>query len=213
MLLTRTLLPLLTVPLALVILDRADGLAQNISGSAPVTLRDEQTKSLEELRQMARDTQRVYKLPASINVGVRPLASSGLTSYQCVGMLYQAGDVVVDPRVLGSPNRMPLMAAMLASIVLRAPSTATSLAEAEQERQRKTRENNAKAVEILVRTKGLSEADALYLVYTWLLAQHRAGCSAPSAFRRLAPCEQIRDLLARFPQYREWSPKPECAPE
>jgi hypothetical protein len=213
MLLIRTLLPLLTVLLALGVLDRGDALAQNVSGPAPVTLTAKQTKSLEELRQMATETQRVYKLPASINVGVRRLATSGLTSYRGVGISYHAGDLTVDPTVLDSPHRLALMGVALGSIVLRAPSTATSLAEAEQERQQRTKEYNAKAVEILVRVKGLLETEALHLVYVWLLARHRAPSTRQASTTELRLCEQIRDLLVRFPQHREWSPKPECAPE
>jgi hypothetical protein len=211
--LTRTLLSVLAVMLWLGVLDRGAAVAQNVSGSAPVTLTAEQTKSLEELRQMARGTKEVYKLLTSINVVVRPLATSGLTSYQGVGMRTYLGDITVDPNVLGSPHRLALMGVTLASIVLRAPSTATTLAEADQERQQKTRDNNAKAVEILVKVKGLPETEALRLVYVWLLARHRASSVRPAPSTGLAPCEQIRDLLARSPQHREWSPKPECAPD
>ena len=164
---------------------------------------------------MARETVRVYELRAPIEVVMRPLQSSGLTSYAGVGMTFSrvGGQVSVDPRVLQSPTRHTLMAVVLASIVLRTPSTATTLGDYERERQAAIREVNAKAVEVLVKVRGVPEVEAWHSVYTWLLAQHRTSGRRPGAAGSLAPCDQIRDLLARYPPHREWSPRPECAPE
>lgn len=117
------------------------------------------------------------------------------------------------PEVLTYRSRDVLIAATLGSLILRAPSKATSLADYERERQQAIKESNAKAVEILVRVQGVQEPEALHTVYVWLLTRHRAGSAGQAAAAALTPCDQIRDLLARFPQHREWSPKPECAPE
>src|SRR5262249_51204482 len=152
---------------------------------------------LEELRQMAREAVRVYKLGSPIEVVLRPLQSSGLTSYAGVGMSFSPvrGQVSVDPRVLESPTRHTLMAVVLASIMLGTPSTATTLADYERERQAAVREVNAKAVEVLVRVRGVAEAEAWHSVYTWLLALHRSSSRRTGAAGSLAPCDQIRDLL------------------
>src|SRR5262249_1019029 len=74
-------------------------------------------RALEELRQMAREAVRVYGLGSPIEVVIRPLQSSGLTSYAGVGMTFSRvrGQVSVDPSVLQSAARHTLMAVVLAS--------------------------------------------------------------------------------------------------
>ena len=54
-----------------------------------------------------------------------------------------------------------MIATALAFEMLRAPSTATSLAERDRERAQIVRDGHARAVDILVQVKGLSEEAAL----------------------------------------------------
>ncbi len=213
MLLARGIVPVLVLVVSLGILDHRQTAAQSVTGS--VSLTPQQSKSLEALRQMARDAVRIYKLVSSIDVSVRPLASSGLTSFAGTGISYSpAGRLIsVDPGVLGFSHRDALMATVLASIILHSPSKATTLADYERERRQAIMESNAKAVEILVRVKGVQQPEAVHAIYTRLLRLHETPNRGRGSAGELAPCDQIRDLLARFPEHREWSPKPECAPE
>jgi hypothetical protein len=74
-------------------------------------------------------------------------------------------------------------------------------------------EANAKSVEILTRVKGWPEATALRMVYNFLIASHRAiaqGRTVQLASHK-PPCEEIKDLLGRFPQHRAWTIGLECA--
>jgi hypothetical protein len=68
---------------------------------------------------------------------------------------------------------------------------------------------NAKAVEVLVRVRGYPEATALRLVYVHLEAAHRRGMAL---LGHASACEEIRDLLGRFPQHRSLTRSWTCAP-
>jgi hypothetical protein len=62
---------------------------------------------------------------------------------------------------------------------------------------------NAKAVEILTRVKGWPEATSLRVVADKLRSTIRAQQrGAPVGLGHLPACEELRDLLARFPQHR-----------
>jgi hypothetical protein len=62
---------------------------------------------------------------------------------------------------------------------------------------------NAKAVEILMRVRGLTEARAVDVVVEYLRAAQRAvDRGGPVAAGHRQPVEEIADLLARFPGRR-----------
>jgi hypothetical protein len=73
---------------------------------------------------------------------------------------------------------------------------------------------NARAVDILVQVKGMSEQGALDEMYASLLRVHRAALASgrrpePGS---VAPCDAIGDLLRRYPGSKEWFAGRECAP-
>jgi hypothetical protein len=68
---------------------------------------------------------------------------------------------------------------------------------------------NAKAVEILVRVREYPEPMALRLVYRHLESSHRDGVEL---LGHATPCEEIGDLLRRFPQHRSVTGSWTCAP-
>jgi hypothetical protein len=70
---------------------------------------------------------------------------------------------------------------------------------------------NARAVDILVRVKGMSEAAALEQVYASLLGLHRASARPPEP-GAVRPCDAIGDLLRRYPDSRASFAGRECAP-
>ena len=62
---------------------------------------------------------------------------------------------------------------------------------------------NAKAVEILVRAKGMSQRDAVQIVAEALQrAQRAVDRGAPLTPGHLTPAEELADLRARFPEAR-----------
>jgi hypothetical protein len=97
--------------------------------------------------------------------------------------------------------------------MLRAPSQATTLAERERERAQLSFDANARAVEILVEVKGLSEDAAVEEMYAWLSAIHRAA-GAGTRVPRLGPsaCDEIVDLLRRHAGLKERYAGRECGP-
>jgi hypothetical protein len=73
---------------------------------------------------------------------------------------------------------------------------------------------NAKGVEILARAKPMPEELALSLFYQHGIGSHRALLAGRGGipFGHRPPCEEIGDLLSRFPQHRAWTSTLECGP-
>src|SRR5262249_59446249 len=63
-------------------------------------------------------------------------------------------------------------------------------------------------VEVLARTKGLPEDGAVGAVAAWILAQHAAAPDRQTAARL---CEELRNLVLRFPRQASAVPPGRCA--
>jgi hypothetical protein len=126
------------------------------------------------------------------------------------GALWRNGTVYVIPRALTADWRDALLAHELGHAVLghgtgTAPGSASGAARPSggHEMVPKELDANAKAVELLTRVKGWSERRSLSAVYWWLLGQRREEqAGRPVLAGHLPACEEIEDLLGRFPQYR-----------
>jgi hypothetical protein len=105
-----------------------------------------------------------------------------------------------------------VIAKALAYETLRGPSAATTLVERERERAAQSLESNARAVQILVEVRGVSEEAALEEMYAWLLAIQRSAARRAPAPGGVSPCDEIGDLLRRYPRARERFAGRECAP-
>ena len=122
----------------------------------------------------------------------------------------------LNRRLPRAANRDHVIATALGYEMLRAPSKATSLADRERERAQMTLDGHAKAVDILVQVKGLSESDALEQMYAWLLGHspgRRRLRAAPPQEGSIPPCAAIRDLLGalRRESRRRFAGR-ECSP-
>lgn len=180
-----------------------------------VTLTAEQERDLADLRRLVDETTRIYQRDRIQVRVVSWVGSKDVTTFAAVGVVYSpVGFLYVAPGVLASRGRDVVIAATLGYHILRAPSRARTLAEYERENVQRRLDANAKAVEILVKARGMPERDALERVYQWLYALHRfeLGQPGPVPKDRVPACDQIRDLLARFPQQREAMAGRECAP-
>lgn len=158
-------------------------------------------------RAMADETARLYHVP-QIEVVVAPLLPG-------VGGSYERGLITVSPQVATSRFRDWVLAHELAHYLLghEAPLRGTTPAELERELVRRELDANAKAVEVLARVRGLSEAEALRMVYAHLLSAHRAveAGRVVVPWGHLRPCAEIAELLTRFPAQSAWTGRLECA--
>lgn len=165
-------------------------------------------RALAEVRGLVDATARRYGVASPTVVAgpyVRGLAAS-----------YRPGLLLIAPPVLTGPDRDATVAHELAHHLLghEPPRVGTpGPAEDPREQARREADANAKSVEILVRVRGWPERTALAAVYEKLLRQHRAVAAGQAivAPGHRPPCEEIRDLLGRFPQHRSWTAGLECA--
>ena len=178
-----------------------------VGGCAAVVTTDQQ-RSEAEIRFFADETARLYELPK-----VSLLVNEDVPS---TSAFYRRGQLAVSAMLLQSAYRDAVVAHEMARYVLGhdAPLRAEVGYERQREHELREMEANAKAVEILMRVKGLSEEQALRTEYAVLLAFHRATQRGPG---RMPPghrpaCEEAADLLGRFPQYASWTGSLDCAP-
>jgi IrrE N-terminal-like domain len=172
------------------------------------TLTPAQRESLAEVRALADETARVYgRPPIHLLVSHDPKGPPGS---------YTRAFFSVGTLTLTSPFRDAIVAHELAHYVLghEAPLSGTSAAERERDYQQRELDANGKAVEILTRVAGMSEVRALKTMYQYLLGIRWALQRYPrlELSGHKPPCEEIADLLDRFPAHRGWTAILECAP-
>ncbi len=172
------------------------------------TLTPTQEESLAEVRALTNETARAYgRPPIHLLVSHNPQAAPGS---------YSGGFFSVSALSLTSPFRDAIVAHELAHYVLghEAPLRGSTTVERERDYQQRELDANAKAVEILTRVAGMSEVRALRTMYTYLAGVQWARERYPRLDLRghKPPCEEIGDLLSRFPAQRAWTASLECAP-
>ena len=173
------------------------------------TLTPDQQKSEAQVRGFADRTARVYGLPP-----IHVLVSHNL---QDPPGSYRRGFFSVSSITLVSTFRDAIVAHELAHYVLghETPLPGETSEEMKRAYQQRELDANAKAVEILARVGGMSEERALKTMYAYLLGVHWALERYPrlNLSGHKPPCEEIADLLTRFPEQRPWTATLECAPE
>src|SRR5580765_6637549 len=172
------------------------------------TLTPGQDRSLDEVRAFADETARRYGLlPIHVLVSHNPDSPVGS---------YRRGFFAVNRLVLSSEFRDAIVAHELAHYVLGhdAALTAATPEARLAERQQRELDANAKSVEILTRVRGVPEDQALRMAYSYLLNVHRRLQRSPGEdlLGHRPPCEEIADLLARYPGQLTWTSGLECAP-
>jgi hypothetical protein len=187
--------------------------AASAQGTGPLAPYEE--ASLQQIRDFVRATAERYRMVAPLEISVASwVGSSSVQQYASSPAVYTRGGLYLNRPLLRATNRVLVITTALGYEILRAPSKATSLADRERERAQIALEGKAKAVDIPVQVKGLSESEALEQMYAWLLAIHRAAAASgrPAQPGSMSACDAIRDLLGRFPGVREKFVGQECAP-
>ena len=173
-------------------------LATSLLLAGCVSLTPEQRAKIDEIQSFADRTSRVYDLP-----GVR-ISIQSATNLN-IGAMYRQGNIFVNVRMLDSPSLTKVIAHELGHYVLGHEPAASVNSQADWQRAQQQREldANAKAVEILVRAKGMSQREAVQMVADALQrAQRAVDRGAPLTPGHLTPAEELADLRARFPESR-----------
>lgn len=187
--------------------------APGVLAQATTALTTEDERNLQEIRDFVKATAQRYGMLAPLEVSVASwVGSPSLPQFANVSAVYTRGAVYLRRQLLTSPTRDLVIAQVLAAEILRSPSKATSLAEREREQSQLRLDANAHAVGILVQVKGMPEEDALERMYANLIAIRRATAGRPLGTGDVSACDQITDLIGRFPRHRERSTGRECAP-
>lgn len=157
---------------------------------------------------MADDTTRIYDVSR-----IFVLVGSNVDG---VGGSYRRGLLTVSTPMLSSRHRDSIVAHELAHYLLEhdRPLHGTLALDMQREQELRELDANAKAVEILVRVRGYREEQALSLVYDHLLRFHLlvADTRTVIPWGHRAPCEEMSDLLRRFPAHRAWTEDLPCGP-
>lgn len=168
-----------------------------------------QQRGADEVRAMADEMARVY--------GVRRIAVLVGNDMDGVGGTYRRGLFTITTSMLTSRHRDSIVAHELAHYLLDhdRPLAGTLSLDWQREQERRELDANAKAVEILMRVRGLPEEQALRIVFDHLLAFNRMLVERRTVipWGHRAPCEEIADLLERFPRQRAWSAGLACSPK
>jgi hypothetical protein len=183
-------------------------LALALAAAGCVTLTPAQEQAVAQVRAMADDTARVY--------GVSRIPVLVGSNIEGVGGSYRRGLFTLSTPMLRSRHRDSIVAHELAHYLLEHDRPLRGVLALEWRREQELREldANAKAIEILVRVRGLREEQALSLVYDHLLAFDRLVAAERTVipWGHRPPCEEMRDLLGRFPAHRAWTDGLPCGP-
>jgi hypothetical protein len=172
------------------------------------TLSPSQARNAADVRVLADRTARVYGLPPiHFLVNHDPDSPPGS---------FRPGYFSISAVTLESTFRDAIVAHELAHYVLGhdAPLPGDTDEERRAAYQQRELDANAKSVEILVRAGGMTQKRALRTVYAyldgirWALERH-PGLKLSG---HKLPCEEIADLLSRFPRERAWTAGLECGP-
>ena len=173
-----------------------------LAATACVTLTPAQEKSAAEIRALADQTFKIYKVPSiPIVIGAHVTGTGGT---------YAGGMFTVGSGMLASPTRDVVVAHELAHYLLGHDGTRLNVPTMDRRvlYEQWELDANAKGVEILSRVKPMPEELALSLFYQHGIGSHRGG-GIP--FGHKPACEEIADLLSRFPQHATWTATLECA--
>jgi hypothetical protein len=173
-----------------------------------VTLTPAQQESKAQVSTLADRTAEVYGLaPIHLLVTQNPSDPPGS---------FRRGYFAVSTITLASTFRDAIVAHELGHYVLGhdRPLRGATIDELEREYQQRELDANAKGVEILIRVAGLSEGRALQTMYDYLAGVQWTLDRYPRMDLRghKSPCEEMADLLTRFPKQKGWTAPLACAP-
>lgn len=177
------------------------------AAAACVTLTPVQEKSAAEVRALADQAFKIYKVPSiPIVIGAHVSGTGGT---------YEGGMFTVGSGMLASATRDVVVAHELAHYILGHDGKRMNMPMIDRRvlYEQWELDANAKGVEILSRAKPMPEQLALSLFYQHGIGAYHALLNNQGGipFGHKPPCEEIADLLSRFPQHAAWTATLECA--
>src|SRR5262249_20661849 len=159
-----------------------------------VSLTPVQQDTVAEVHRFADATAAAYglvRIPLTIQAGPIP----------GIGGVYRQGNFYLNADMLDSGHLTAVVAHELGHCVLgHEPISGVSMAEVLRAQEPKELDANAKAVEILMRVKGMPQAQAVRTIVVFLRSVENAQARGqPNAAGHLPPAEEIADLVRRFP--------------
>jgi hypothetical protein len=164
------------------------------------TLTPKQQADLAEVNAFVAAAARAYGVPP---IRVRVKEEVGLRA-----ATYQHGIITISPKTLrASPWRDVILAHEVAHHLLGHDGPLSLGWDGNLQVHQRELDADAKAVEILERVRGLSEAEAFRLVYDAHWSLRRAVDLDPFVVPvgHPAPCVKLTDLIKRFPTQQAWT--------
>lgn len=122
------------------------------------------------------------------------------------GGRYQQGTIFVNSTMLASPNREALLAHEFGHYLLgHEPRRIYNQLDWQREGELREQAANVKAVEILMRVKQISEAEAVRIMrrkFEAIIRYYERGGAGAWVPGHKTPHEELADFLAAFPQHR-----------
>jgi len=159
-----------------------------------VSLTPAEKDTVGDVQRFADATAKTYGLPR-IPVTIQPSTNLG------IGGVYRQGNFFLNVAMLESGHLTAIVAHELGHYVLgHEPTSGVSMAELVRAQEIRELDANAKAVEILMRVKGMPRPQAVRTIVVFLLTvQNAQSRGQPLTQGHRPPAEEIADLLARFP--------------
>jgi len=186
-----------------------------VSAEDTAPLAPDEEESLQQIQDFVQGTAQRYHMVGTLQVSVAPwVGNPALPQYASTPAVKTGNQLFLNRRLLRASNRDLVIATALAYEMLRGPGQAASVADRQREQTQMVLDGNARAVDILIQVKGMSEQQALEQMYAWLLGMQRAAAASgrPPEPGSVRPCDAIGDLLRRYPDSMERFAGRECAP-
>lgn len=184
-----------------------------LSFSGCVSLPPQQAARLTEARDIANRTSKLYGVPR-----VRVFSEDRLSPSAAAGYAPGNNWILIRRRVLGSPGFIPVLAHELGHVTLRhdlpivleGGERQPDLAAYRRAAEQRELDANGRAVEIMIRVLGMTERDAVMALASYLAAANTArdGRAIALPHGHIHPCDQLQDLVRRFPG--DWSRNVNC---
>jgi hypothetical protein len=189
-------------------------LALSVAGCAGLGLTEQQSGRLKEAQDIADRTTKLYGMP-----GVTVFVNEGLSPNASAGYAPSHRWILLRRSTLEDSSFIPVLAHELGHVTLGHSQTVDrgvdgrplkTMADYRRALQQRELDANARGVEIMVRVMKKTEPDAVMAVASFLVGANasREGRAVGLPQAHMHPCDQLMDLVIRFPG--DWTREVKC---